>query len=119
MTMSSFDARYSAHHPVAVKVVTVTVPDNGTNAETDVEMNGLIKQLHFITPALDAADTAELVLHNADDKVLYASGEKAESTSSVINVERAVCGVVTFRVECSASQEDATSNVFTVYVYYV
>ena len=125
MALSSSDLRnklaipYETYTPVALAVVTVTVADNGTNGETDVALNGVIKQIHFTVPDLDAADTAELLLHDADNKVLYASGEKAESTTHVINVERAVCGTITFRVECSASQEDAASNVFTVYVYYV
>lgn len=119
MSLPDFDERVDAHYPVAREVVVVTVADNGTNAETDVEMNGVIKQIHFLTPNLDGTDTAELLLHDADDRVIYASGEKAESTAHVINVERAVCGVVTFRVECSASQEDAASNPFYICVYYV
>ena len=125
MALASYDDRNTlpipaaVYHPVARAVVTVTVLDDGTNAETDVVLNGITKQIHFTVPDLDAADTAELLLHDADNRIIYASGEKAESTTHVINVERALCGTITFRVECSASQEDAASNVFTVCVYYV
>ena len=125
MALTDYDERnkmaipLDQYRPVALQYVLVTVLDNGTNAETDVEMNGVIKQIHFITPDLDDTDTAELLLHDADDHVIYASGEKAENGSHVINVERAVCGTITFRVECSASQEDAASNPFYIFVYYV
>lgn len=117
MTMGDFDVRYAAHYPVAVEVVSVVVALAGTAAETDVGMNGIIKQIHFIVPDLDDTDTAELLLHDADNRVLYASGEKAESTSHVINVERAVTQPVTFRVECSGDQ--VAARTFTVVAYYV
>ena len=118
MTLVDFSEREDANYPVALEMVSVTVADEGTNAETDVHMNGTIRQIHFTVPALDGDDTAELKLQDADNHTIYASGEKAESVTYVINVERLVCGLISFRVECSAQQNDA-ARTFTIAVYYV
>ena len=116
MTLPTFDQRGDWHYPVCRYVLTVTVPKPGTNAETDLPLNMKITQVHFVTPALDLADTAELILLDADDRVIAASGEKAESATHQLDVHESVCGVVTFRVECSAQQDD-NACIFTIYVY--
>ena len=105
------------HYPVGRVKVTSTVLDTTAAIETDVAVNGLTKQLHFIIPALDVTDTAELLLHDAEDNILYASGELAQSTSHVINAERALCGTITIRIETSTAQ--AADRAFTVYIYYL
>ena len=120
MAVTALDqrARVGGAYPVARTKQTVTVAAAGTNAETDVTaFNGLTKQIQFTTPNLDNTDTAELKLQDEDDNTLYASGELAESTTHVLNVERAICGTLTLRVECSGAQ---TSEVaFTVTIYYL
>lgn len=104
-------------YPVAREVVSVTVADEGTNAETDVAINGRTTQIHFIVPTLDDVDTAELLVQDADDNTIYQSGELAEETSHVLDVHESLCGTITFRVECSAQQNDA-ARTFAIYVYY-
>ena len=80
-------------------------------------MNGLLKQIHFTVPDLDNSDTAELILKDSDGNEIYASGEKAESTTHVINVERALRGTITLRIETSGDQ--AADREFKVVLYYV
>ncbi len=117
MTLASSDPRRSGF-PVARAVVPVTVPISGTSAEVDVQINGRVQQIHFVVPNLEGASTAELLLHDADDNVLYASGDKAESTTYAIVAERWMMGTTTVRVECSEAQASAAVD-FLVYLYYV
>lgn len=117
MAVSDVNGRQSANQPVARLQTTVLVASTGTNAETDVQINGLSKQFQFTVPDLDNTDTAEFKIQDEDNHTLYASGEKAESTTHVLNVERALCETMTLRVECSGPQ--AAARTFTVTIYYV
>lgn len=104
---------------VGRELITVTVDDGNANGETDVELNGIVKQVIFNIPALTGASTtAELLFHNEDDDEVYASGERAEGTKHTLNFERPMCGIVTFRVEQSASQSGSAAA-HTITVMYV
>ena len=118
MTVANFDQRPSAHHPVATRVISITVADETTAKTETADINGTIKQIHFSTGAMDGSDTADLAIKDSSGNVIYASGEKAESTVHVINVERAVAGLLSFVVTCSAPQNDA-AVAFSVTIYYV
>lgn len=95
----------------------ITVASSGSSAESDAELNGITKQIIFVVPDLDDSDTAEVKLLDSNDYELYASGELAESTTHVINVERAMAQTTTIRVECSGTQ--AANRAFVVKIYYV
>lgn len=108
------------------KEVTVTVAAAGSNGEATVDVNGLLRNLELLVPELDETDTAELVLHTADDAEIFASGEKAHVDSAItgyyfkqdsgsVAVECALWGTTTVRVECSGAQ--AAEREFTVYLY--
>lgn len=116
MTLASVDLRHIEGCGVGRLVKSIVVAAAGSDKEEDMELDCLTMQIHFVVPALAGA-TAEFLLHDADDKVVYASGEKAESLTHVINVQRALCGIITLRVECSAAQ--AGGATFSVVIYYV
>lgn len=115
--MAVADVNIHGYCSAGRKKLTVNVPVETAAGETDVPMNCLIKQIQFTVPALTGSHTAELKLQDEDNNTLYASTEKAESTTHVLTVERALCGLVTFRVETSGA-EDPTVNC-TVTVYYI
>lgn len=119
MAVTNIDQRMriGEAYPVARLKSTVTVDKDGTNGEEDITINGLTKQIQFTTDDLDDTDTAELKLQDEDNNTLYASGELAEDTTHVLNVERAVCGTTTLRVECSGQQ--VAEREFTVTIYYL
>lgn len=97
----------------------VIVAAQETNGELDFAfLNSAVTQIHFTIPDLDDTDTAELLIHDEDDNVLYASGEKAEDTTHVINVERSLCGALTLRVECSGAQAAERTFVVKMYGYH-
>ena len=99
--------------------ITLDQSDDGDLIELDTPeaLNCLTKQIHFKVPNLDNTDTAELHLKDVDGYYLYSSGEKAESTTHVINVERALRGTITLRIETSGDQ--AADREFEVVIYYV
>ncbi len=118
MTVANFDERPDAHYPVAVKVISITVADESTVKTETANINGVIKQIVFETGAMDGSDTAELTIVDSSSNTIYASGQKVESAVHVINVERAVAGLISFTVTCSAEQNDA-AVAFSVTIYYV
>ncbi len=118
MTVADFDERPDTHYPVAVKVISITIADESTAKTETANINGVIKQIFFSTGSMDGADTAELTILDSSSNTIYASGQKTESTVHVINVERAVCGLISFVVTASAEQNDA-AVAFTVTIYYV
>lgn len=94
----------------------IIVVSPAANAELNINfLNSAVTQIHFTVPDLDDTDTAELLIHDLDDNVLYASGEKAEQATHVINVERSLCGELTLRIECSGAQ--AADRTFVVKMY--
>lgn len=102
---------------VGVNKVTVTILNGGANGETDLEINGVIKQAIFNVPVLTGA-TAELLLVNEDDHNLYISGERAESTVHTLTFDRAFAGNLTVRAEANAAQSGSDATI-TVTLYYV
>ncbi len=95
---------------------TITVPSGDTNVELDVtDLLGLTRQIFFVIPDLDDSDTAELKLEDSDNYDLFTSGELAESTTHIINVERVMTGTITIRIECSGAQASDRDFVVTFY----
>jgi len=101
-----------------VKKVTVTVAQNASSGETVVtDLNIETNQILFVTPALTSSNTAELKIQNEDNEDLYASGEKAESTTASLVITRRLVGDIAFKVETSASETVAAVE-FTIYIYF-
>ena len=81
-------------------------------------LNSCVTQIHFTVPDLDDTDTAELILKDHDGGLtatIYASGEKADESQHVINVERTLVGDIVIEVECSGAQ--AADRTFVVKMY--
>jgi len=113
--------REAEGYPAAVgrlKTAVTLDPDTGLDDEKEVDITivGVVTQIHFVVPALDSG-TCELLLHDEDNKILFASGELAASTTHVLNMQRAVCGTTTLRIETSATQTAA--RIHSVVIYYI
>lgn len=96
---------------------TIVVASGTDNKTTTIEINGNIRQIIFVVPDLDSSETSELLLIDEDSYTIYASGEKAESTTHILNVDRLVRGTLTLKVECASAQDAARTHV--VKLYYV
>ena len=99
------------------KTITLDYASAPAVIESDLAFNGLTKQIIFKVPDLTDSHTAELKILDEDDNELFASGEKAESTTHTLVVERALCGTVTLRIETSGNE--TADKEFDVTIYHL
>lgn len=81
---------------------TVSASASSVNITIDIPM--ALKHVLFEVPALDASDTAELIILDADGKKIYESGELAMSTDHSIPVIRYLTGDESWSIETSTAQ---------------
>ena len=118
MPVQDYGDRGEPRSLIARKVVTVTVASGAAAGETDLDnFNGLIQSVFFKVPDLKATNTAELKLQDEDNDSYFASGEKAESDTYNLLLERAVAGTLTVRVETSDIQD--ADKEFSVIIMYL
>lgn len=99
------------------KTITLDYSTDPNSIEEDVEFNGLTKQIVFKVPDLTDTHTAELKILDEDDNELFASGEKAESETHVLIMERALCGTITLLIETSGNE--TADKAFDVIIYHL
>lgn len=98
------------------KSLVMDVSSDATTITAGLPINGLVQQIQFVVPDLDDTDTAELKILNSFDNEVYASGEKAESSTHIINVQRPVTKTMSLKIEASDTQ--SADRTFTVVIYY-
>lgn len=112
--------------PIKMKRYDITVASTGTTADIEIgSINGMSKLMFFTVPDLDDTDTAEFKIRDAWVQDIYASGEKAESSTHTLVVERPLVATddgeiirnLTLRVECSGAQ--ASDRLFSITIYYI
>ena len=98
-------------------VGTITIPTSDTISAGTVSalINGVTSQIQFVVPTTEDTDTVEFKIQNSADREIFASGEKAESSTNIMNVERALQGTIDFVAEAQGTQSAAIDLVFEVY----
>ena len=91
---------HSSKFPITGFKLAIVVADSSSSKEEDVSKNMLLTDLYFWGPQLaTAGKTAELVLQDKDDNVIYASGEcdfssaTASSRAHPIHLQRGIMDV--------------------------
>ena len=96
-----------ARHEV---VVTIDYSEHTTIAETDFTINGIIRNIAAVVPALTGtATTITLKLEDEDDIEWYSKGSIAEGATAVVKqdgsvLEIPIMGLTTAQVTASAAQ---------------
>lgn len=124
--MDELDKRPSAlgwsnKYPITGFKLAITVADGASSKEEDVTKNMLLTDLYFWGPQLATTDkTAELILMDKDDNIIYASGECAFSSATAadrkhpIHLQRGIMDVTTFKVETDENVSGAKTFYVTV-----
>jgi len=120
MAYESYDVR-GFQSPCGRICKVLILPSGGSvitgsyDSQTD-GLNILTKQIHFKIPDLTGTGSAAFLITDTDGNTLYDTGYLSESTTHVLNVERALCGSpITFNVRTDADQTAAASFVITIY----
>lgn len=79
------------------------------------DVNGILRRVVFVVPALDSTHTASFTLKDADGYTAHTKAAVAQSTTDSENVEKAVSGDHTLTVDTSGAQ--TANRTFTVVLY--
>ena len=112
---------FSNKFPITGFKIAIIVADSTSSKEEDVSKNMLLTDLYFWGPQLaTAGKTAELILMDKDDNVVYASGEcdfssaTAATRKQPIHLQRGIMDVTTFKVETDENVTGAKTFYVTV-----
>jgi len=104
--------------------VTIDISESTTIGETDVKINGIIRQMAVTVPALTGeATTVTFKIEDADDIEQFSQATIAEGASTVIstysslNLQIPVCNTTTLQITASAAQETADKDVVVTIWY--
>lgn len=100
---------------------TIDISEHTTVKEVDIPMNGFIREIAVIVPALTgAAATVTLAVTDVDDLALFTQAAIAEGGTTVyqtlnsVNMKLPVAGVTSFKITASETQTTTDKAVYVV-----
>lgn len=88
--------------PTFSEKITLVVASGTATKTVEISINGLLTDVYFNCPEIGAL-TNELKLKDADDDLIYATGEVADNTNHPIHLQRLLEGVTKVIVETSGN----------------
>lgn len=98
---------------------TITIPTSDTvsaGTNTELNLNGLVRQVDFTVPNMEATNSTNLVITNEFGGTVFASGTKAESASYSVGSVFPIYGTVKVVAVAEGTQSEAKSIPFNLVV---